>query len=71
MLAAREDANVDGKHYSLFEIALHDLRVIPFLGIRAGSHVTYSSAGIRVGRDGTIVASDSNEFLRRLHASRT
>lgn len=71
VLAAREDANVDGKRCSLFEAALHDSRLIPFLGLPAGSQVTYSDAEIRVSRDGTTVASDSNEFLRRLHASRT
>ncbi|WP_206957303.1 immunity protein Imm33 domain-containing protein [Trinickia acidisoli] len=70
VLAAREDANVEGKRCSLFEVALRDLRVIPFLGLPAGSHVRYSSAGIRVDRERTTVSSDSNEFLRKLHTSR-
>ena len=61
--------NVGAKHASLYEIALQDYRVVPFLGLPSGSRVRYSEAGIWIACDEVLIDAGSNKFLNRLHAN--
>jgi hypothetical protein len=60
------DTDLSGRHSSLFEVAIFDQRVIPFLALPPGVFVVLSSQRVQVSHGSFEISSDSNTFLRRL-----
>lgn len=58
------------RHCSLFEMALKQPRIIPFLALPPGVHVAWVHSLIEITFGETTVSSNSNEFLQQLLESR-
>ncbi|WGS54629.1 hypothetical protein LFL96_26850 [Paraburkholderia sp. D15] len=63
----REEAyqGSNGRHCSLFEIAVSHQKIIPFLALPAGATVVCSQDSIRITYGSTEISSVSNEFIGR------
>lgn len=66
MLASDETGEDTGPLASLFEIASKRPDVIPFFALPVGASAVLASDKTQIELDGTVVDSDSKDFLRRL-----
>lgn len=69
LFAKYDDQSVESKYCSLYEIAVNNPRVIPFLALLTDSVVQSSSNGLEVRIGSGAIDSCGSDFLRRLDAS--
>jgi hypothetical protein len=66
IFSRENDPGTDASHRSLFELAMSDAAIVPFLALPPGAEVHAMSGYVKVSLGGTVVSSDSNKFLKRL-----